>query len=145
MKKIYLIAASLLLSTNVAEAKFEEDLQKRCVNIVNYKLSGDVNSVVDYFYPETQKNPKFINFLEKRKLKFTKRYVKDRTVESIVGVKTITESNPKSDSKGAGFNIVEQLSVLTHVQFSGESSPSEFSCSFGREKESNSWFLLNGF
>ena len=145
MKKIYLIAASLLLSSNVAEAKFEEDLQKRCINIVNYRLSGDVESIVEHFSPETKKYPNFVKYQEKRKAKFTKRYAGKGAVESVDAVETITEPNPESDSRGAGFNISEQLSVVTHVQFTKDNSPSELRCLFGREKESNSWFLLKGF
>jgi hypothetical protein len=45
MYKLFFIVVCLLLNSNVAEAKFDEDLQKRCVNIVNYKLAGDVGVI----------------------------------------------------------------------------------------------------
>ena len=88
MYKLFFIVVCLLLNSNVAEAKFDEDLQKRCV---------DTNEL----------------------------------------------PNPASDSKHAGFNIVEQRSILTHVKFSKEDRPVSYECQFGREKESNEWFILN--
>jgi hypothetical protein len=74
MYKLFFIVVCLLLNSNVAEAKFDEDLQKRCINIVNYKLAGDVGSLIHYFYPKTGNNPKFVKFYEKKQIKDARRH-----------------------------------------------------------------------
>jgi hypothetical protein len=133
----------VLLNSSVAEAKFDEDLQKRCVNIVNYKLAGDLDSLLPYYYPKTTSNPKFVDFYKKRQLKEARRIADKGAVVSVSVVDTNELANPASDSKHAGFNIVEQRSILTHVKFSKEERPVSYECEFGREKESNKWFVLN--
>jgi hypothetical protein len=60
MYKLFFIVVFVLLNSSVAEAKFDEDLQKRCVNIVNYKLAGDVDSLLQYGYHKTSSNPKLL-------------------------------------------------------------------------------------
>ncbi|MGI1999490.1 hypothetical protein [Shewanella frigidimarina] len=133
----------LLLNSSVAEAKFDEDLQKRCVNIVNYKLAGDVDSLLQYGYPKTSSNPKFVDFYKKMQVKDARRVAEKGAVDSVTVVDTNELPNPASDSKHAVFNIVEQRSILTHVKFSKQDRPVSYECEFGREKESNEWFILN--
>lgn len=133
----------LLLNSSVAEAKFDEDLQNRCVNIVNYKLAGDLDSLLPYYYPKTTSNPKFVDFYKKRQVKEARRIADKGAVVSVSVVDTNELANPASDSKHAGFNIVEQRSILTHVKFSKQERPVSYECQFGREKESNKWFILN--
>jgi hypothetical protein len=133
----------LLLNSSVAEAKFDEDLQNRCVNIVNYKLAGDLDSLLPYYYPKTTSNSKFVDFYKKRQVKEARRIADKGAVVSVSVVDTNELANPESDSKHAGFNIVEQRSILTHVKFSKQERPVSYECQFGREKESNKWFILN--
>lgn len=133
----------LLLNSSAAEAKFDEDLQKRCFNIVNYRLAGDVDSLLQYGYPKTSSNPKFVDFYKKMQVKDARRVAEKGAVDSVTVVDTNELPNPASDSKHAGFNIVEQRSILTHVKFSKQDRPVSYECEFGREKESNEWFILN--
>jgi hypothetical protein len=137
------MALFLGLTSNSTAAAFEENLQKRCVNIVNYKLTDDLDSILKNYYPEKILNPKYIDFQEKRLKKFTIRNAEKGSVESITVAETIEQANPKSDSKHAGFDITAQLTVLTHVKFSKENRPSVFQCLFGRDKNTNKWFMLN--
>ncbi|AZG72103.1 MULTISPECIES: hypothetical protein [Shewanella] len=143
MNKLFFIVVCLLLNSSVAEAKFDEDLQKRCVNIVNYKLAGELDSLLQYYYPKTRSNPKFVDFHKKRQVKHARRIAEKGAVDSVSVVDTNELPNPASDSKHAGFNIVEQRSILTHVKFSKEDRPVSYECIFGLEKESNEWFMLN--
>jgi hypothetical protein len=143
MYKLFFIVVCLLLNSSVAEAKFDEDLQKRCVNIVNYKLAGDVDSLLQYGYPKTSSNPKFVDFYKKMQVKDARRVAEKGAVDSVTVVDTNELPNPASDSKHAGFNIAEQRSILTHVKFSKEDRPVSYECILGREKESNEWFILN--
>jgi hypothetical protein len=143
LNKLFFIVVCSLLNSSVAEAKFDEDLQKRCVNIVNYKLAGDLDSLLPYYYPKTTSNPKFVDFYKKRQVKEARRIADKGAVVSVSVVDTNELANPESDSKHAGFNIVEQRSILTHVKFSKQDRPVSYECQFGREKESNKWFVLN--
>lgn len=143
MKKFIFMALFLGLASNAAEARFEENLQKRCVNIVNYKLNSDLDSVLKYYYPKQNVDPKYISFQEKRLKKFTKRHAAKGDIESVTVAKTIKQANPKSDSKHAGFNITEQLAVITQVKFSKENRPTNLQCLFGRDNKTNEWFMLN--
>ncbi|MGI2226045.1 hypothetical protein [Shewanella frigidimarina] len=143
MNKLFFIVVCLLLNSSAAEAKFDEDLQKRCVNIVNYKLAGDVESLIQYYYPTTRSNPKFIDFYKKRQAKHARRIAEKGVVKSVTVIDMNELPNPASDSQHAGFNIAEQRSILTHVKFSKQERPVSYECQFGREKESNEWFMFN--
>jgi hypothetical protein len=69
MYKLFFIVVCLLLNSSVAEAKFDEDLQKRCVNIVNYKLAGDVGSLIHYFTLKQEIIQNLLSFMKKNRLK----------------------------------------------------------------------------
>ena len=98
----------VLLNSSVVEAQFDEDLQKRCVNIVNDKLAGDVESLIQYYYPKTRSNPKFVDFYIKRQAKHARRIAEKGVADSVTVVEMNELPNPAS---------ILDLILLNNAQF----------------------------
>lgn len=141
MKKLLFILVFLLLTSSLAEAKFAEDLQERCVNIVNYKLAGDVDTLLTYYFPEALDDPHAVKYFKKKQAKDARKNIKKGSVENVTVIETIEQSVTASEK--TDFNIIEKLIVLTNVKFSEQKQPVVFQCEFGLEKKSSNWFMMN--
>lgn len=137
----YLICA-LMVTVN-ASADDTKHLPEKCKEIIQAKLTNNVEGVLEHYVPQASSNPKYTKIVKKQMFRLYEHVLRRGDVKSIV----VTGDEPmdlkERDKRSYGINVTQMHNVYIDVEHEKLDKPLGYFCQFAFDADNKKWYGIN--
>ncbi len=137
----YLICA-LMVTVN-ASAADTMHLPDKCKEIIQAKLTNNVNGILAHYSSVISDSSKYTKSLTKHAFKFHQRVLRRGDVKSIVVTGDEAMPIKERDKQRYGFNATQMHNVFIDVEHAKLDKPMGYFCQFAFDADNKKWYGIN--
>jgi len=118
-------------------------LPEKCKEIIQAKLTNNVEGVLKHYVPQASSNPKYTKILKKQMFRLYEHVLRRGDVKSIV----VTGDEPmdlkERDKSSYGINVTQMHNVYIDVEHEKLDKPMDYFCQFALDADNKKWYGIN--